>query len=88
MSESWQDRIHSEADMLRTTRDELRVQLHLGAAEARDTWDALEDSWHQLEARLSSLGHATSEAAEDLETATKLLLGEIKHGYERIRAVL
>lgn len=85
MSEDWRDRMHTEADALRTLRDELRVQLHLAASEARDSWEELERKWHHFEARLGKLGRVSSEAADDVESATTLLLDELKHGYARIR---
>lgn len=85
MSEDWRERLHAEADTLRGLRDELRVQLHLGAAEVRDSWEELEAKWHQFEGKLGNLGKATSDAADGVESATELLLDELKRGYARIR---
>ena len=88
MAKDLADRIHDELDILRQTRDELRVQLHLGAAEVRDTWEKLEKGWHQLEGRATRVGDAAQETTEDLEEATRHLLDELKEGYERIRKAL
>ena len=88
MEKDWTDRVDEEVDRLRQTRDELRVQVHLGAAEAKDLWAQLEDVWHQLQARVHRLGDATHDAAEDVENATRLLVDELKHGYEKIKGAL
>lgn len=84
----WRDLLDEEVDILRQTRDELRVQAHLGAAEARDAWTQLEHAWEQLQSRLQRIGDATHETAEDVEDATKLLLDELRQGYDRIKGAL
>ena len=88
MASDWKTRLEGEVDRLRAARDELRVQLHLGAAEAREVWESAERSWEHLEARLKRVGHATQESVDDVEDAAKLLVDEIKAGYERVRSLL
>lgn len=85
MNEKLRKRLDEEVKTLQLTRDELRVQIHLGAAEARDRWTRLEKSWDHLEARLKRLGQATQESVEDVERAAKSLVEEIKLGYKHIR---
>ena len=51
---------HEAIDKLREERDELRVQMHLAAAEVRDEFEELEEKWSQLETRLRA---ASREAA-------------------------
>lgn len=77
--------LEKEVEVLKQARDELRVQLHLGAADAQDVWDALEKKWEHLEGRLKRIGQTTQESSEDVEQAAKNLLSEIKSGYNRIR---
>ncbi len=80
--------LHREFESLRTTRDELRVQLHLGAAEVRDRWEELERAWQHLESHVKRLAETASEATDDVEQAASLLVDEIKHGYQRIKDVI
>lgn len=88
MATDWLDRIEEEVDRLRQTRDELRVQAHLGAVEVKDRWARLEKSWHELEAHAKRVGAAAHDASDDVEEATRQLVDELKHGYEKIRSAL
>jgi hypothetical protein len=84
----WKERIQEEVAVMRQARDELRVQLRLGAADARDAWARVEKTWEHLEARIKRLGDASPEAAQEVEEATRLLLEEIREGYRKIRDAL
>ena len=53
------DRLNEELDKLRATRDELRLQIHLGSAEARDRFEKLEKSWQHVEGQVKTLHAAT-----------------------------
>lgn len=75
-------------DELRTTRDELRVQMYLAAAEVRDEWDELEKKWEHLKTHAEKVGDATEEAAEDVGEALGLVGDELRKGYKRIRDAL
>jgi hypothetical protein len=75
-------------DELKTQRDELAVKLHLARADARDEWAALEKKWDRLRGRAEVVGHEAGKAADDVEAAAKLVVDEIKKGYERIRRLL
>lgn len=75
-------------DQLKTQRDELRVRMHLAKAEARDQWEALEKRWDHLRAEMEVVGREAGRAAGDVGAAAKLVLEEIKQGYERIRTLL
>jgi uncharacterized protein YjbJ (UPF0337 family) len=88
MAIDWKERLHDEVDTLRQARDELRVQMHLGAADAKDVWAKVEKSWEHLEGRLKRIGDVTQEAADEVEDATRLLVDEIKEGYQKIRKAL
>lgn len=85
MTVDWEKRINEEVEVLQQARDEIRVQLHLAAADARDVWDTLEKKWEHLESRLERVSQTTREASEDVEEAVKGLVGEIRSGYKRIR---
>ena len=85
MAKDWKERLDDEIETLKQARDELRVQVHLGAAEAREVWEKVERSWGHLEGKLKRLGEATQESADEVEEAAKLLVDEIKTGYKNVR---
>lgn len=83
-----EQRLEAEAKELRTLRDELRVQVHLGQRDAQDLWSHLEDRWQHAEAKLRQVGGASREAAEDVGEAARLVLDELRAGYQKIRELL
>ena len=70
---------------LRQQRDALRVQLHLGKAEAQEEWAEMEKKLEHLRAKARAVGNETREVSQDVFAAAKLMAEEIKRGYERIR---
>ena len=70
---------------LRQARDELRVQMHLAKADARDEWDKLERKWDDFEQKMDKVEDAAEDSAEDVGNALSALGEEIKSGYQRIR---
>lgn len=70
---------------LRQQRDELRLQIHLARAEARDEWEQMERKWHDAELKLAAMGRGTRESAADVGAALGLLADEIGKAYRRIR---
>jgi hypothetical protein len=79
------ERIQREVDELRTTRDELKLKVHLGKMEARERFEKAEKDWERLEAKLKVLADAGRESAEEVGQAAKLLVDEIRAGYEHVR---
>lgn len=84
----WKQKLSEEMDDLRRVRDELRVQLKLGRAEAKERWEALEKDWQHLEGRMKLIGEESKESAHEIGEAAKLLVGEIREGYRRLRDML
>lgn len=76
------------ADDLKQIRDELRVQIHLAAADVRDEWEQLEKKWDGFRGRVDAIGRVAEDAAGDVGEALEQLGGELKKGYERIRNIL
>ena len=72
-------------DRLRTTRDELRVQLRLASMDAKDSFEDAERRWAELEHRIRALGHAGGEAVEDAVRVSRGYVKEIRGVYERLR---
>jgi CBS domain-containing membrane protein len=77
--------IAAEFEGLRRARDELRVQAHLGAAEARDLWEGLEAKFREAEAKVKLVLREAEHPAEDVAEAARELLREIREGYRRLR---
>ncbi len=84
----WKDELAEKVEHLKQLRDELRVQMHLAKADARDEFDELEKKWEGVQSQLKDVGAASSEAMEGVAEAGKLLLEEIGEGYKRIRKAL
>lgn len=82
------DRIHAEADELRALRDQLKVQIHLGAMDAQAAFEEAEKSWEHLEAKLALLARESRASAGDIGEAAKLLLGQIREGYRRVKDLI
>lgn len=83
--EKLEDRLEDALAKLRTERDELRVQLHLLKAEARDEWDAVEKKWTQLEQKYDRIYEETRDASGDVGEAFHQLADEIRQAYRRVR---
>ena len=81
----FEDRFQSEMEALRRTRDELRVQVHLGAAEARELWERVEKKWQEVESRARHVAKSAEEPLHDVREAASQLLEEIREGYKKIR---
>ena len=75
-----------ELEGLRQIRDELRVQAELGRAELRESFDTLEQRWHELEAKLKMLGEGVQEDAGNVREAARLLVSEIRDGYRHLKS--
>jgi SMC interacting uncharacterized protein involved in chromosome segregation len=81
-------RITEEVEGLQRLRDELRVQLHLGKAEARERFEKLEQTWQHLESRLKLIREESGEDLGQIREAAGLLVGEIRDGYRHLRSLL
>lgn len=82
------DKMDEMLQKLKTERDELRVQLHLLAAEAKDEWEEVEGHWENLEAKMKQVGGAAADSGPEIAAAGKQLADEIGNAYQRIRKSL
>jgi hypothetical protein len=82
------ERLEEMVSSLKQIRDELKVQIHLGKAEAKDEWEKLEEKWQELKAHKETVAEAVEESAKDVGSALELVGGELKAGYERIKKLL
>jgi CBS-domain-containing membrane protein len=81
-------KIETELDSLRRTRDELRVQIHLAKAEAKERFEQLEKKFSEAEGKVKFIAHEAQEPLEDVRDAALQLLREIRSGYKHIRDAL
>jgi CBS domain-containing protein len=84
-SGSWRDRFEHEMEELRRLRDELRVRIHLGKADARDAWDRLEQRFGELEGQAKRAAQRTGGPLHELGDAARHLLEELRAGYRELR---
>ena len=82
------ERFADDLEALKQVRDELRVQAHLGKAEAKEQWERLERRWHELEAKLGAAEKQAKEPLENVRVAARLMLDEIREGYRKIKAAI
>jgi hypothetical protein len=77
--------LKGEIEGLRQLRDEVKLQLHLGAADARLAFDQVEKRWQHLEGKLKALGEASKDELGEIGEAAKLLAREIRDGYQHLK---
>jgi len=77
--------VKRELDDLRRMRDELRVQAHLGKAEVRRRWEALERTFESLEGKARRASRAAEEPMRQLERDLRKLASDLREGYRQIR---
>lgn len=85
---SLETKLNEELDDLKRIRDEIRVQIKLGKAEAKDLWDRSEEKIEELESKVKAISGQAEQPLQDMRDAAQLLLDEIRDGYKRIRKAL
>lgn len=73
---------------LRDLREELRLEVHLFRAEARQRFAGLEDRWREIEKIVETLKHESTEAASEVVQSTKRSAAELHHQYELLKKEL
>ena len=79
------DRLSETFERLKTLRDELRLQVHLGKAEFREEFEDLEDTWQDVERRLEEVRDEAMETAEEAQKAAQVIAEELSAAYARIK---
>jgi hypothetical protein len=75
-------------ETLKTERDDLKVRIHLAKMEAQEEWEKAEQQWQHFKTKANEFGSASSESAQDVGAALKLLGEELGHAFQRIRKSL
>jgi hypothetical protein len=77
-----------ELESLRRMRDEAKLQLHLGKADAQAAFQDVEKRWQHLEGRLKVLREETRGDLSEIGEAAKLLTQQIRDGYRHLKSLL
>lgn len=85
MNQKTDEKIRALYEQLKTQRDELRVQMHLGAAELKEEWEAAEKQWQHVEQKLEKAGEEAGEAAHEARETLGVIGEELSTAYRRIR---
>jgi hypothetical protein len=80
--------LQQELNRIAEIRDELRVQLKLAKADAQEEWNKLEVTWERVQEELQRVANHTKEPVQNMGTAARQLIDELKQGYERVRSQL
>ena len=88
MNEETKSALASLISELKQQRDELRLKIHLGSEEMKGELGKLDDKLVELNDQYEPLKNAVGESAEDVWESLKLVGGEIKDGFQRIRKEL
>ena len=82
------EKIEEEIEALKRTRDELKVQMHLAKAEAKDLWARMEHKFNEVESQVKRTTHEAQAPLRDAGDALRSLVHEVGEGYKRLRQVL
>jgi CBS domain-containing membrane protein len=84
----WRERLGHELDELRRVRDELKVRVHLGKADAKDAWEQLEKRFHELEGHARRAAQRSEAPLHEMGEAARKLFDELRAGYRDLRKQL
>lgn len=79
------DKTESARESLRTLVDELRLQMHLGSMDAKESWEDLEPQLKRMESRLDSLSLNLKQASDEAELQAHLAAREAKDRWEALQ---
>jgi ribosome recycling factor len=80
-----EETLRRDFEKLAQARDELRVQVNLARADARDEWKRLEQTWHKVEDEVKRAVDHTKQPTKELSGAARTLIEELERGYARIK---
>lgn len=70
---------------LKQQKDELALKVHLGKEEAKDEWDKVQDKFTKMLDEWEPVKDAVEESAGNVFESLKLVAGEIKQSFDRIK---
>ena len=82
------DKIEEIIATLKQQRDELELQIHLGATEAKEEFDEAMSKLNEMTRDFEPVKDATEESVENVFESLKLVGEEIKVSFSRIKKSL
>ena len=70
---------------LKRQKDEIALKIHLGKEDAKDEWDKVQDKFAKLNDEFEPVKDAVEESASNLFASLKLVAGEVKDSFDRIK---
>ena len=83
-----EDKIEEIISTLKQQRDELGLQIHLGAAEAKEEFDEAIQKINEMSRDFEPVKNAAEESVENLFESLKLVGDEVKASFNRIKKSL
>ena len=80
--------VENTINELKTQRDELELQIHLGAADAKDEYNKAKHQFDEMLKEYAPLKDAVGESAENVWESLTLVGDEIKRSFNRIAGSL
>lgn len=82
------DKIEDTINTLKQQRDELGLQIHLGAAEAKEEFDEAMQKLDKMSSDFAPVKDAAEESTENVIASLKLVGEEVKTSFDRIKKSL
>jgi len=82
------NQIKETISTLQQQRDQLAVQIHLGAAEAKDEFNKAKDKLNKMNNDFAPVKDAAEESAENVYASLKLVGEEVLSSFDRIKKSL
>ncbi len=79
---------NEKLEYLHRLRDELGLQIHLGAEDIREEWEHAEVRWARLQGEVKRLAEASKRPSKKLKSAAVALAHEVGISYTRIQSAL
>ncbi len=73
---------------LKQQRDELALQIHLAKMEAKEEFEKAQEKLDQVSSDFEPLKDAVEGSAENVWESLKLVAGEVKDSFDRVRKAL
>ena len=88
MEQSDKNGLERELEMLQTLRDELKLKVHLAAADVRDEFHRLEKKWERLDEELHRTARHAKLPLQAVGAQSRELIEELQRSYSNIRRLL
>lgn len=82
------DYVNEMISKLKQQRDELALQIHLGKEDLKDEWDNMQVKLDKLSDDFEPVKDAMEASAGNVFESLKLVAGEIKESFDRIKSAI